>query len=155
MPDGRLRTGFHHIVLPEYSLVVPVTVDGRFVMIREFKTGPAQIVLNAPAGGLHAGETAIECARRELLEETGYAADDWRLLGRFMVDGSTGGGIGNLFLARGARRVADPKLDDTEEIEVTLLDEAALRAALMSHAIAMMPTACAVGLALVAYTAVP
>jgi ADP-ribose pyrophosphatase len=142
-----VRDGFHHIALPEFSLVVPVTADGRFVMIREFKPGAGAITLNAPAGGLHAGEDPLEAARRELLEETGYAAPDWRALGRFIVDGSTGGGRGHLFLARGATRVAPPRLDETEEIDVVLLDEADLRAALRAGAVKLMPTACAVGLA--------
>ena len=150
MPDGRTRDGFHHLVLPEYAVVVPVTDDGRFVMIREFKTGPDALCLNAPAGGLHAGETPLDCARRELLEETGYAAREWRPLGSFVVDGSTGAGRGHLFLAHGASRVGAPELDDTEEIEVVLLDGPALRAALASGGITMMPTACAVGLALLA-----
>jgi ADP-ribose pyrophosphatase len=150
LPGGRVRDGFHRIVLPEYAVVVPVTADGRFVMIREFKQGPGEICLNAPAGGLEPGESPLDGARRELLEETGYAADDWQALGDFALDGSTGCGRGHLFLARGARRVAAPRLDETEEIEVVLLDEPVLRAALRGNGITMMPSACAVGLALLA-----
>ncbi len=89
-----MRDGFHHIVLPEYAVVVPVTTDGRFVMIREFKQGPGEVCLNAPAGGLNPGESPLDAARRELLEETGYAADDWHALGDFALDGSTGCGRG-------------------------------------------------------------
>ena len=145
-----MRDGFHRVVLPEYALIVPVTADGRFVMIREFKQGVGEICLNAPAGGLNPGESPLDGARRELLEETGYAADDWQSLGNFAVDGSTGCGRGHLFLARDAKRVAPPRLDETEEIDVVLLDAPALRAALHASEITMMPTACALGLALVA-----
>jgi ADP-ribose pyrophosphatase len=148
-----VRDGFHRIVLPAYALVVPVTPDGRFVMIREFKQGVGEVCLNAPAGGLNPGEDPLDGARRELLEETGYAADDWQALGGFALDGSTGCGRGHLFLARGATRVAPPRLDDTEEIEVVLLDESAVRAALRANEITMMPTACAVALALLALNA--
>jgi ADP-ribose pyrophosphatase len=150
LPDGRVRDGFHQIVLPEYALIVPVTVDGHFVMIREFKQGVGEICLNAPAGGLNPGEAPLDGARRELLEETGYAAGDWQSLGTFVVDGSTGCGRGHLFLARGAKRVAAPRLDETEEIDVVLLDEPSLRAALRANEISMMPSACGVGLALIA-----
>jgi ADP-ribose pyrophosphatase len=143
-----VRDGFHHVALPEFSLVVPMTADGQFVMIREFKPGANAVTLNAPAGGLQGGEDPLEAARRELLEETGYAAPDWHALGSFIVDGSTGGGRGHLFLARGATRVAAPTLDETEEIDVVVLDEPALRAALRAGEVRMMPTACAVGLAL-------
>jgi ADP-ribose pyrophosphatase len=148
-----VRDGFHRIVLPEYALVVPVTPDGRFVMVREFKQGPGEICLNAPAGGLHPGESPLDGAQRELLEETGYASDHWEALGTFALDGSTGCGRGHLFLARGAMRVTAPRLDEMEDIDVVLLDEPALRAALRAHAVTMMPTACAVGLALLALKA--
>lgn len=147
-----MRDGFHHIVLPEFALVVPITGDGRFVMIREYKTGPGAICLNAPAGTLNPGEDPLDAARRELREETGYAADDWRPLGSFPVDGSTGCSRAHLFLARGAAPVAAPQPDETEEIEVVLLDEASLRAALQSGEVTMLPTACAVALALLAST---
>jgi ADP-ribose pyrophosphatase len=145
-----VRDGFHHVVLPEFAAVVPVTADGRFVMIREYKTGAEAVCLNVPAGGLDAGEDPLAAARRELREETGYAADDWHPLGGFIVDGSTGAGRGHFFLARGARAVGAPRLDETEEIDVTLLDETAVRAALASGELTMMPTACAVALALLA-----
>ena len=150
LPDGRVRERFHRILLPEFSVTVAVTADYRFVMVREYKHGPAGICLNAPGGGLGAGEDPLVGARRELLEETGYAADDWRALGSFVIDASTGCGRGHVFLARGARAIAAPRLDDFEEIDVVLLDEAGLRAALASGEIVMMPTACAVGLALLA-----
>ncbi len=150
MPDARTRAGFHHLVLPEYSVVVPVTPDGRFVMVREFKTGPSAMCLNAPAGGLHAGEEPLACARRELREETGYAAEEWTSLGSFIVDNSTGAGRGHFFLARGATRVGAPQPDETEEMEVVLLDERALRAAMDGGEARMLPTACALALAFLA-----
>ena len=150
LPDGRRRDGFHHVTLPEYAIVVPVTPDGRFVMIREYKQGPACICLNAPAGQIHEGEAPLACARRELREETGYAADDWRALGAFDLDGSTGAGRAHVFLARGATLVAAPQLDETEEIEVLVLDEAGVRAALASGEVVMLPTVAALGLAMLA-----
>ena len=150
LPDGRVRDRFHRIVLPNFSITMAVTPDRQFVMVREYKHGPAGVCLNAPAGGLDDGEDALAGARRELLEETGYEASEWRALGTFVIDGSTGCGRGHLFLARNARPVAVPRPDDLEEIDVVLLDEAGLRAAVASGEIVMMPTACAVGLALLA-----
>ena len=153
MHDGRVRGAFHHIVLPEYAIVVPVTHDNRFVMVREYKHGPGCVCLNAPAGGLHDGEAPLEGARRELLEETGYASDDWRALGSFVLDGSVGGARAHVFLARRARQVARPTPDDTEDIEVVLLDADAVRAALTSGEVVLMPTATALGLAFLALSA--
>jgi ADP-ribose pyrophosphatase len=150
MPDGRVRERFHRIVLPSFSVVVPVTTDGRFVMIREYKPGVERVSLNTPAGGLAPGESPLDGARRELLEETGYTAERWHALGSFVVDGNAGCGRANLFLARDAVLVAAPKLDETEEIEVVLLDEPALRAAVSAGEVTMLPAAAAIGLALVA-----
>ena len=148
LPDGRVREHFHRLVLPDFAVAVALTPERRFVMVREYKHGADAICLNAPAGRLDDAEEPLAGARRELLEETGYAADAWQPLGNFFIDGSTRGARAHLFLARDARIVAEPQLDDTEEIEVVLLDEAQVREALASGAIALMPTACALGLAL-------
>ena len=150
MPDGRVREGFHRIELPNFAVVVPITGDGRFVMIREYKPAVDRVSLNTPAGGLAPGETPLDGARRELLEETGYTAEHWRALGSFVVDGNAGCGRAHLFLARNAVQVGAPTLDETEEIEVVLLDEPALRAAVAAGEVTMLPAAAAIGLALVA-----
>jgi ADP-ribose pyrophosphatase len=54
--------------------IVPVLPDGRIVMVRQYRKPAESDLLEVPAGGLEAGETPIECARRELTEECGYAA---------------------------------------------------------------------------------
>jgi ADP-ribose pyrophosphatase len=150
LPDGSVHEDFHRIVLPEFAVIVAVTTDGRFVMIREYKHGPDCVALNAAAGMLDRDEAPLDAARRELLEETGYAADDWQSLGSFVVDGGTGCGRAHIFLARGVVHVQTPRPDATEEIEVVVLDEAALRAALAAGDVVMLPTACAIGLAFLA-----
>jgi len=58
--------------------------------------------LQLPAGYLEDGEEPEACARRELLEETGYVADEWESLGAYCPDGNRGFGQAPFFLARGA-----------------------------------------------------
>lgn len=60
---------------PGAVVIVPVLGDGRVVLVRQFRFAAGEVLLELPAGTLHAGESPRECARRELAEETGYLGD--------------------------------------------------------------------------------
>lgn len=98
-----------------------------------------------PAGLIEPGEEPLTCARRELLEETGYTASDWRSLGTYVVDGNRGCGRAHVFEARGARSVSKPRTDEMEPLEVRLATPAELVEALaagemvaLAHVAALM-----------------
>ncbi|MEW6541738.1 MAG: NUDIX hydrolase [Bacillota bacterium] len=79
LPDG--RTGSREVV--EYAgavAVVALDALGRVVLVRQYRYPVGEELLEIPAGKLEAGEDPLACARRELLEETGFAARDWRLV---------------------------------------------------------------------------
>jgi ADP-ribose pyrophosphatase len=130
LPSGRVLDDFYRIVLPDFALVVPLTPEGRIVLVRGYKHGLGRVNLSPPAGQIEAGEGPLAAARRELLEETGYASDDWESLGRFVVDGNRQCGTMHLFVARGARRVRRPRADETEPLRVELLGPEGLKEAL-------------------------
>ena len=67
-----------------------------------------------------------------------------------MVDGNRGCGVGHLFLARGARRVAEPAADDLEEQELLSMTRAEVEAALLAGEFKVMSWATVVALALLA-----
>ena len=70
----------------DYVVVVGVTVAGDFVLVRQFRPALEQETLEFPAGHVDPGETPEDAARRELLEETGYAASRLELLGSLFPD---------------------------------------------------------------------
>ena len=72
-----------HLILrsPDVVHILPVTTEGQVVLLREARYGAGCRVLEAPAGGIDAGEDAIGAARRELREELGYACDDMTRVG--------------------------------------------------------------------------
>lgn len=130
LPTGRVIDDYYRIVLPEFAVVLPRTEAGEYVLVRGYKHGLGGLTLQAPAGLIDAGEEPLEAARRELLEETGYEAPDWEALGSYVVDGNRQCGRMHLFAARGAARSGTARHDEMEQLEVVLLDRAALLDAL-------------------------
>jgi ADP-ribose diphosphatase len=150
LPDGRVVQDWPWVVSREFANVVAVTEEGSFLLFRQTKYGVDGTTL-APVGGyLDAGEEPLAAARRELLEETGYATEEWTSLGTYVVDGNRGCGVGHLYLACGARKVAEPHADDLEDQELLLLARDEVEAALLAGEIRVLSWAAAVALALVA-----
>ena len=71
--DGGERR-YDLVVHPGAAVVLPVLNDGRVLLISNYRFAVGQTLLELPAGTLDDGEPAVECARRELAEETGYRA---------------------------------------------------------------------------------
>ena len=64
-------------------VIVPVTANNEVRLVRQYRAGPQEWVIELPAGGLGPGEDPDEAAPRELLEETGDRAATWEKLGGF------------------------------------------------------------------------
>jgi len=148
LPDGRVISGWAWLVMPDYAIVVAVTTGGEFLCFRQTKYSVDGTSL-APVGGyLEPGEEPLAAAQRELLEETGYEAPDWIDLGHYSVDGNRGAGMAYLFLARGARCMAEADADDLEEQELLRLGRPEMEAALAAGEFKVLPWTTAVALAL-------
>lgn len=150
LPDGRVIEDWPWVESREFANVVAVTEEGRFLLFRQVKYAVAGTTLGPVGGYLDPGEDPLAAARRELLEETGHEAVEWTPLGRYVVDGNRGCGVGHLFLARGARKVAEPDADDLEEQELLTLTRAEVEAALAEGRFGVLSWAAAVALALLA-----
>ncbi|MBI4443931.1 MAG: NUDIX hydrolase [Acidobacteria bacterium] len=62
------------------AVILPRLADGRILLIRQFRLAAGRFLWELPAGCLDPGETALQTARRELIEETGYHASCWKKL---------------------------------------------------------------------------
>ncbi len=148
LPDGRTIEQWPWLITPDYVNMAVVTTDKQFLCFRQTKYAVPGVTLAVVGGYLEPGEDPLEAAQRELLEETGYAADTWTALGRYAVDGNRGAGVAHLFIAHNARRVAEINADDLEEQEMLLLSAAQVRAALEAGEFKCLPWAAVMSLAL-------
>ncbi|MEM1312896.1 MAG: NUDIX hydrolase [Patescibacteria group bacterium] len=73
-PENKNKT-YHVLDTPEAAIVLAITKDKQVVLVKQFRGGAADFVVELPAGRVEKGETSIEGAKRELLEETGYDGD--------------------------------------------------------------------------------
>lgn len=80
LPNGS-ESVREYIVHPGAVVVIPILDDGRLLFENQFRYPLQRDFLELPAGKIDAGEDVALTARRELLEETGYEADEWRRLG--------------------------------------------------------------------------
>ena len=80
LPDGKVAQR-EYVIHPGTVMVVPLLPDGRLLMERQWRYPMGRAILEFPAGKLEAGEPVLECAIRELIEETGYRAAEWARAG--------------------------------------------------------------------------
>ena len=130
LPDGRRIPDWPWLITPDYANVLARTTDGRFLCFRQFKYAVNGVSL-APVGGfLEPGEDPLRGAQRELLEETGYAANEWHAIGRSVVDANRGAGTAHFFLALNAAPQCARHADDLEQQELLLLSRHEIEQAL-------------------------
>jgi ADP-ribose pyrophosphatase len=131
MPDGTVA-GREYIEHPGAVGIVALDEAGRVLLIRQYRHPPGALLWEIPAGLRDVrGEPLADTARRELLEETGYLADDWRVLADFYSSPGCSTERLRLFLARGLREAPPEQrtyVPEHEEAFLTLrwvpLDEA-------------------------------
>lgn len=108
-PDGQQSVG-----------VIAVTEDNKIVIARQFRPGPEMVVDELPGGAVDVGEDVLEAAKRELLEETGYAPANCRIIGTYHKDAYMNG-LWHVVLATGCIKVSGQNLEHGEEVEVDLI----------------------------------
>ena len=84
------------------------------LLVEEYRHGARQVVVELPSGIHDTPGEPIEAMKRELLEETGFASEEWLPLGSFFANAPRLDNRVHCFVALDARKVAEPKLDDGE-----------------------------------------
>jgi len=118
LTDGTIVDGYFVRETRGFTIVAAVTRAREIVLVRQYKHGIGRVVLELPAGAIDAGESAADCAVRELAEETGYAGDPPRLLRRLLADATSSNGTFSIFLVENAELRFAQSLDVTESILV-------------------------------------
>ena len=116
LPDGGQSTR-EYVMHPGAVVVVGLLGDGRVLMERQFRYPVGRVMTEFPAGKLDAGEEPLACARRELLEETGYSAREWAYAGPVHLAIGYSDEIIHMFFARGLE-AGERRLDADEFLDV-------------------------------------
>ena len=98
---------YYSLRVPDFAVIVALTGDDRLLAVRQYRPSVERYTVELPSGLVDPGESPAQAAQRELLEETGYAADEVELLGPMIPEaGRLSNRLWTCF-ARGVRRVAD------------------------------------------------
>ncbi len=81
LPNGYVAT-FEMIKHPGAALVIPFLAKDKIIMLKQLRPVIKKYIYELPAGTLDKGESPLACARREIIEETGYSAREFTFLGR-------------------------------------------------------------------------
>ena len=135
-PDGSVFEPYYSYSRRDYVVIAATDTEGNYLCVRQYRYGIKQVTTEFPAGGIErkdgreygksgdaSAEDALEAAKRELLEETGYASDEWRCLLRVPSNATVADNYAYLFEARNCHKVSEQKLDETEFVNVTKLSE--------------------------------
>jgi ADP-ribose pyrophosphatase len=122
MPNGGIIDPYYVLESRDFINVVPLTDRNEVVLVREYRHGLGRTILELVGGLMDPADASpIETARRELLEETGFGGGEFRPLCVLSPNPGRFNNLSHSFLARGVERVAEARLDYSEQIEVVLL----------------------------------
>ena len=119
LPDGAM-TDYYYGETHGNVIIIPVLDDGRWVLVRQYRFLDEKSGVEFPGGGIHDGESAMDAANRELLEESGYKTDNLIKIGSFEPCVGLVKDTSHVFIANELTEVQTPKSEGLEKTEVIL-----------------------------------
>ncbi|GAA6616947.1 NUDIX hydrolase [Scytonema sp. NUACC26] len=100
---------------PGGALAIPVTSEGKLLLVRQYRFTAEGRIFEFPAGTLEYGEDPLETIQREIQEETGFRAHKWQKLGEFFLAPGYSSEIIYAFLAQDLEKLEEPPPQDEDE----------------------------------------
>lgn len=104
LADGTVLSPYHVLEFPDAVCVVALTPALEILLVEQYRHGARRVMTELPAGAVDPGEQPLQAIRRELLEETGFAGDDWHHLGTYPMNGARHTNNVHAFLALDVRK---------------------------------------------------
>uniref|UniRef100_A0A0C1NAW7 Nudix hydrolase domain-containing protein n=1 Tax=Tolypothrix bouteillei VB521301 TaxID=1479485 RepID=A0A0C1NAW7_9CYAN len=122
MPNGKIVEPYYVLEYPTWVNIVALTKNQEIILVKQYRHGLQKTVLELPCGAVEAEDISpLAAAKRELLEETGYTSDNFVETGILSPNPATHNNLTHCFLATNVEKVSELNLDDTEQIDISLL----------------------------------
>lgn len=136
LPNGVEVPDFYITEAPDWVNVIAITTEDKFIIEEQYRHGIQKVCFELCAGMVDEGETPLETAKRELLEETGYSGGNWTAFGMSVPNASGSTTKCYHFLASDVECIQSPKLEQTEDIKIHLFTEQELKQIMLDGRIA-------------------
>jgi 8-oxo-dGTP pyrophosphatase MutT (NUDIX family) len=126
--EGRIISPYHVLEFPDWINVIPITREGRVVLVREYRHGAGKVVLGLVSGAVDVadGDSVLDAAeaaaRRELQEETGFTGVAFKKVLECYANPANQANRATSFLVLDVEQTAERHLDETEAVEIVYAD---------------------------------